>query len=194
MLKNLLAQDPTLCPLYERYGFKDRLDVWTTDFWHLVRVVNAQLISTSAADTILGRLDALVPENTPEQWLRIDVCTFRNTGLSKTKIHTLHTVADDIVNGTLCLNTLQQKPFTEFYNTLIAYKGIGNWTANCMGLTVYDDIFLYDDLGVRDGVKKALGLPERPSIAFCKTHYEKHWKPYGTTATWLMWHLKHSME
>lgn len=186
---DLFSQDFALYALYEQYGMPEPRPQYT-GFWALVRIINAQLISTAAARAIMERLTALIPDKTAEAWLQTDPDRIRNTGMGKNKISAITTVAHDIQNEVLDLNSLAHQDTQVIHETLTQYKYIGNWTANAYALAHNTDVFLYDDLGVRDGVQVALNLPTRPSSQFCKSHYEKYWYPHGTAATYFMWHIK----
>ena len=190
LFAELLNQDPTLQALYNTYGVP-KLRTKYTGFWGLVRIVNAQLISTAAAHTIMDRLTLLIPDKTAKAWLQTNPDNIRKTGMGKNKISALTMVANDIQNGGLNLDTLATQGTQAIHNTLTQYKYIGNWSANAYALTHNTDVFLYDDLGVRDGMQIALNLPKRPSSQFCKAHYKKYWYPHGTAATHFMWHIKH---
>ncbi len=185
--------DGTLHALYKQYGLPDPRPT-ASGFWALVRIVNAQLISTAAAHTILQRIEQIIPDRTAQAWHSTDTQQIRTCGMSQSKIDTLNTIAHDIGNDDLNLQALAQQPPQIIHKTLTAYKGIGNWTANAYALQHHTDVFLYDDLGVRDGVKIILNLDTRPSSAFCKSHYETHWQPYGSCATYFVWHIKNVVE
>ncbi len=189
----LFAQDNILYDLYEKYGLPAPR-VKASGFWALVRIINAQLISTTAADTILKRLDTVLPDHTAQAWQDTDTQRIRACGLSQTKLYALNAIADDIIQGTLNLDTLSaQSPHT-IHQVLTVYKGIGNWTANAYALMHHPDVFLYDDLGIRDGMQILLQRDSRPTSAFCSAHYQQHWKPYGTAATYFIWHIKNTVK
>ena len=76
----------------------------------------------------------------------------------------------------------------EIIEALTAVHGIGRWTAEMFLIFNLNrpDVFPVDDLGVRKGVQRVLGLAEMPKPKECVGHGEV-WRPYRTIATWYLW-------
>ncbi len=190
-INKLCEQCPLMAKGITLYGIPD-MEAVDTSFLGMVRTVNSQMLSTASARTIYNRVLDILPNDTAMGWIAVDRAMLRTCGLSDAKINTLTEVANDIVNSVLNLDELTQKSSMEIYDALIKYKGIGPWTAKGYALTRLqkEDLFLGEDLGVRDGVQVLLELDDRPSIDFCMDYGQIHWMPYGGTATRLLWHFK----
>ena len=161
-------------------------------FSGLIKTITGQLLSTSAAATIYNRtIDTIGGENAND-WLKVDFETLRSCGLSKAKVDTLTTLANDIQNNKLDLDWLVKQDSSSIYHTLIQYKGIGDWTAKGYPLMQLqkEDFFLSEDLGVRDGVQVVMNLNNRPTPANCEKIYNDRWQPYGGSASRLLWYYK----
>ena len=173
------------------YGMPSEIET-DSSFMGLVNTINSQMLSLQSASSIFARIKDLLDTPTSKSWLAMDREQLRACGLSYSKIDTLTTLATDIEDGTLNLEALSKKSSADIYDTLIIYKGIGAWTAKGFALMQVnkEDIFLAEDLGVRDGVQVLLNLEERPSIEFCADYARQHWYPYSGTATKLLWHFK----
>jgi DNA-3-methyladenine glycosylase II len=52
------------------------------------------------------------------------------------------------------------------------------------------DVLPVDDLGLREAVKKAYRLKDRPTAIKLRKLGEK-WRPYRTIATWYLWRSLH---
>ncbi|MDQ3439879.1 MAG: hypothetical protein M3478_05965 [Planctomycetota bacterium] len=76
----------------------------------------------------------------------------------------------------------------DIIQSLIHVKGVGRWTAEMFLIFVLNrpDVLPVDDLGLREGVKVAYGLKERPG-AKALTDLGERWRPYRTIATWYLW-------
>jgi len=71
---------------------------------------------------------------------------------------------------------------------LVQIKGIGRWTAEMflMFSMGRDDVFSCQDLGLRKGVQKILGMKMLPSQQ-TMIRISKKWSPYRTYAALVLW-------
>lgn len=162
-------------------------------FSALVDAIISQQISVKAADAIMARVRAILPEGkvTPEALLSFDVDRLRTLGLSTPKARYIRNLVEHIDAGKLQLELLQELEDEEIINQLTAIKGIGRWTSEmCLIFTFMRcDVLPVDDLGLLEGVRSAYQLPERPSKQEILKLGEL-WRPYRTFATWYMWGLR----
>lgn len=162
-------------------------------FKALVNAIISQQISVKAADAIMGRVCAALPERiiTPEALLPLEFDHLRTLGLSTPKARYIRNLVEHIHSGKLQLELLSELEDEEIITQLTALKGIGRWTAEmCLIFTFARcDILPVDDLGFLEGVRIAYQLPARPSK---QEAYERGelWRPYRTFATWYMWALR----
>ena len=77
--RQLAAQDARLAHVYETYG-PPPMRRAPTGFAGLVRILIAQQVSTAAATAIQSRVDAQVPDMTPQAWLAADDATLAACG------------------------------------------------------------------------------------------------------------------
>jgi DNA-3-methyladenine glycosylase II len=162
-------------------------------FSALVDAIISQQISVQAADAIMARVRAALPEGsvTPEALFPFDVERLRTLGLSTPKARYIRNLVEHIDSGALQLDLLQELEDEEIINQLIAIKGIGRWTAEmCLIFTFARcDVLPVDDLGLLEGIRAAYQLSERPSKQEARVRGEL-WRPYRTFATWYMWGLR----
>lgn len=184
--------DPVMRTTIERVGpctLAPDPDVFSA----LVDAIISQQISVKAADAIMARVRAALPEGqvTPEAFLPFDDEQLRALGLSTSKARYILNLVEHIQSGELQLEKLAELDDEEVIQQLTAVKGIGRWTAEmCLIFTLgRPDVLPVDDLGFLEGVRAAYQLPERPSKQEARERGEL-WRPYRTFATWYMWGLR----
>ena len=76
----------------------------------------------------------------------------------------------------------------ELIESLTNVKGIGRWTAEMFLIFVMNrpDVWPVDDLGLREAVRVANKMKERPTPRETMEYGEK-FRPYRTVATWYLW-------
>ena len=76
---------------------------------------------------------------------------------------------------------------------LVAVKGMGMWTAHMFLMFQLErpDVLPIGDLGIRNAIKRAYGLPEPPSVAEMETIGEP-WRPHRTLACRYLWRSLHN--
>jgi DNA-3-methyladenine glycosylase II len=156
----------------------------------LVDAIISQQISVKAADAIMGRLRAALPDGkvTPENLLTLDTESLRALGLSTPKARYVGNLVAHINSGQLQLEAFAELENEEIIRQLTAVKGIGRWTAEmCLIFTLgRPDILPTDDLGLLEGMRSACQLPARPTKKEAEAIGEL-WRPYRTFATWYLW-------
>ena len=162
-------------------------------FTALVDAIISQQISVKAADAIMARVCASVPEGkvTPENLFSVDFDRLRSLGLSTPKANYVRNLVEHIHSGQLQLEHLQELDDEEIINQLTAVKGIGRWTAEMTLIFTFgrSDVLPVDDLGFLEGMRVAYQLLERPSKQEARERGEL-WRPYRTFATWYMWAIR----
>jgi DNA-3-methyladenine glycosylase II len=159
----------------------------------LVDAIISQQISVLAADAIMARVRAALPEGkvTPEHLLAFDFERLRALGLSTPKARYIGNLIEHVTSGQLQLESLSELADEEVIAQLTAVKGIGQWTAEmCLIFTLgRPDVLPVDDLGFVEGIRLAYQLPARPSKQEARERGEL-WRPYRTFATWYMWSVR----
>jgi DNA-3-methyladenine glycosylase II len=156
----------------------------------LVRSIVAQLISTKAARTISGRLEAAAGDAgvTPASMIALGEAGLRPLGLSGGKARAILDLAERVSDGRLPLGQADELSDEDLRARLIAVRGIGDWTADMyliFGLGRLD-ILPVGDFGLRAGVKDLFELEELPGPKVVRELAEP-WRPYRSVATWYVW-------
>ena len=190
----LMRRDARLAPLIKKAG-RCRLPDGRTrhPFAALVRAILSQQLSGKAADTIHGRMVAVLggPELlTAERLLAADPAALRASGVSGPKIKYLRDLAERVADGRLDLHALDAQPDEDVIAALTAVKGMGRWTAEMFLMFRLNrpDVFPVDDLGIVKGVQKLFGMKRRPKPS-TMTRLAEPWRPYRSIAAWYLWRI-----
>jgi DNA-3-methyladenine glycosylase II len=188
--EHLSTVDPVMRALVARHA-PCRLQRDRVLFEGLLGAIVSQQLSVKAARTIFGRFKDLFPNGiTPEAVLETPVETLRGVGFSRAKAAYAHDLAAHVLDGRLELDRLDELSDDQVIAELTAVKGIGRWTAEM--ILMFDlarpDILPVDDLGIREGFRRAYDLPERPNAAEM-TRIAEPWRPYRSVASWYLWRV-----
>lgn len=184
--------DPVLKAVIERVGpctLKPDPDIFAA----LVDAIISQQISVKAADAIMARVRAAMPDGriTPANLQDFDFERLRGLGLSTPKARYVQNLVEHVTSGQLELAQLAELDDEAIIEQLTAVKGIGRWTAEMCLIFVLmrPDVLPVDDLGFLEGIRVAYQLPERPSKKDALVRGEL-WRPYRTFATWYLWAVR----
>jgi DNA-3-methyladenine glycosylase II len=162
-------------------------------FEALIDAIISQQISVKAADAIVARLRAAIPDGqiTPEALQPFEHDELRAPGLSTPKARYVRNLLEHISSGQLDLERLPELDDETVISQLVAVKGIGRWTAEMILIFSLGraDVLPIDDLGFVEGVRRAYDLPTRPTRKEMLERGEI-WRPYRTFATWYMWGVR----
>lgn len=186
--KHLGAADPVMRALVARHG-PCRLAPGTDLFAALCRSITSQQLSVKAAATIFGRFEALYPNGlTPRDVLDTPEEALRGAGFSRAKCAYVRDLAARVLDGSVDLGALHDLPDEGVIAALTTVKGIGRWTAEMILMFQMNrpDVLPVDDLGIREGFKRAYGLPERPAAPAMIATAEP-WRPWRTVGSWYIW-------
>ena len=188
-----LRRDPRMKKLIARVGpctLHPRRDYFVV----LCKSIFTQQISTKVATTLFGRFRDQFPMRRPTP---ARVATFlktgdeqliRTCGLSRQKRAYVLDLAERFGAGDIPTRRFARMSDEDIVQSLIAVKGVGRWTAEMFLIFVLNrpDVLPVDDLGLREGVKVAYSLKERPG-AKALSEMGERWRPYRTIATWYLW-------
>ena len=191
-----LAKDPVLARLIAEQGGPlppgpDSRGRPADVYGALLRAITGQQLSVRAAEAIHGRLLARFGGRapTPAELLADAPDELRTAaGLSHAKVAALRSLAEHVIEGELELDRLTQLDDAEVVRELVAVKGIGEWTADMfLMFTLHrPDVLATGDLGIRNAVMRAYGLPAPPGPA-ALTELAEPWRPYRTRACLYLW-------
>jgi DNA-3-methyladenine glycosylase II len=196
--KHLSQVDPVMARLIARIGPVGLKARRLPPFQSLVQAIIYQQLSGKAAETILGRFQALFGNGhfpTPEEVLALGLEGICAAGLSKPKANYIRGLSEKALVGHLpTLSACEQLSDAEIVAQFTEIKGIGRWTAEMflMFNLGRPDVLPVHDLGVRKGFQIAYGkrkLPEPEAL----DRFGKKWKPYRTAAAWYLWRVLDSL-
>jgi DNA-3-methyladenine glycosylase II len=162
----------------------------------LVRAIAGQQLSVLAARAIYTRLTDRYGGRppTPEEILAEDPEELRAAaGLSRAKTGYLRSLAEHVVSGELELERLDDLPDEDVIAELVAVKGLGMWSAQMFLMFQLErpDVLPTGDLGIRNAIQRAYGLPEPPTAAQMDAIGDA-WRPYRTLASRYLWRSLHN--
>ena len=121
---------------------------------------------------------------TPERISRVREPTLRNLKLSGAKAGAIHRIAAAFATGKLVETELEKLSDEEIIARLVAYKGIGRWTAETAMMRGLGrvDVFPAGDLGVIKKIAvEMLGRTEKATEAEMRAFSER-WRPFRSLA------------
>lgn len=188
-LDHLRAKDGVLSGVIGRVG-PFRMQYREPNFDTLARSIVYQQLSGKAAATIYARLAEAAGARgvTPAAVLRLGESGLRPLGLSNGKTAFLLDLAGKVRARKVRFSALPGMTDDEVIAHLTAVKGIGVWTAQMFlmfGLR-RRDVFPVQDLGIRNAMIRAYGLPGAPSPAEMHKIAEP-WSPFRSVASWYLW-------
>ncbi len=128
----------------------------------LVDAIISQQISVKAADAIMARLRAALPDGivSPQALLSLDHEALRAVGLSAAKARYVRDLTERVASGALQLERFDELDDEAVIEQLVAVKGIGRWTAEMILIFSLGrpDVLPVDDLGFAEGVRQLYGL------------------------------------
>jgi DNA-3-methyladenine glycosylase II len=156
----------------------------------LLRTIVGQQVSVAAAASVWNKLEALLGAGcAPEKLIAEDFDALRACGLSRQKQGYARSLAELVITGALPLDALPADD-EDAITYLTQVKGIGRWSAEIYLLFAEGrpDIWPAGDLAVQEGVKRILGLDERPTEKAIREMSEE-WRPHRGAAAIFTWHV-----
>ncbi|MEP6492715.1 MAG: DNA-3-methyladenine glycosylase [bacterium] len=190
-VRHLKNVDPVLARVIESVGpCKIEMRAEGTHFQALTRAIVYQQLSGKAAATILSRVNALFPDNTPtpEAVVAGTDEQLRAAGLSRQKIGYLRDLSSKVMSGDLPLDAVESMSDDDLITHLVQVKGIGRWTAQMflMFRLGRPDVLPELDLGIQNAIKRAYRKRKRPTPQQVKRIGAK-WSPHSSVAAWYLW-------
>lgn len=107
---------------------------------------------------------------------------------SRSKALYLVETARQMADGHLNETSLGQMSYEAALESLVAMKGIGNWSANyaLMKYRRFPQSVLLEDVGLQNAIKNRLNLEGKPSMTALQA-YAKPWKEHAAYATFYLW-------
>jgi DNA-3-methyladenine glycosylase II len=184
----LAGQDEHLAAVVKTYG---RPPLWVREpgFPTLVYIILEQQVSLASARATFARLKAAVNPLTPRRFLKLTDIELLRIGFSRQKTLYTRLLAESLARRYFDLGDLQELDDDCARKMLIAFKGIGRWTADIYLLSALrrPDIWPTGDLALATAVQEVKRLRQRPSPEKLEA-LSRPWKPWRAVAARLFWH------
>ena len=184
----LTERDEHLAEVVATYG---RPSLWVREpgFPTLVYIILEQQVSLASAKAAFDRLKATVKPLTPSGFLKLDDAELLRIGFSRQKTLYTRLLAESLARRHFDLRYLHNLPDESAHKMLMAFKGIGRWTADIYLLSALGrpDIWPTGDLALATAVKEVKRLRKRPSPEKLEA-LSALWRPWRAVAARLFWH------
>lgn len=185
-LSYLRQKDKRLGAVMDRIGHIDRAvdpDLFSSVVHHII----GQQISTKAQATIWQRIHDTLDSINAETILKAGVPALQALGMTFRKAEYITDFAEKIHTGAFRLDEVARMNDEDAIRALSSLKGIGVWTAEMILLFCMQrpDIFSYDDLAIRRGLRMVYHHREIDRERF--ERYRRRFSPYGSVASLYLW-------
>jgi DNA-3-methyladenine glycosylase II len=184
----LSERDEHLAGVVKTYG---RPPLWVRDpgFPTLVYIILEQQVSLASAKAAFDRLQAAVKPLTPRGFLKLNDGELLRIGFSRQKTLYTRLLAESLARRHFDLRYLHELPDDAAHKMLVAFKGIGRWTADIYLLSALrrPDIWPIGDLALATAVQEVKRLRKRPSPERLEA-LSTSWRPWRAVAARLFWH------
>ena len=182
----LAKKDKRLGEVIEKIGLIQR-EVIPDMFQALGNSIIGQQISMKAQATIWQRMQDTLGAVSAETILAAGVPALQALGMTFRKAEYLTDLAGRIVDGSFDLETVRSMDDAEAIRALSSLRGIGVWSAEMILLFCLQrpDIFSYDDLAIRRGLRMVYRHRRIARPLF--ERYRRRFHPYGSVASLYLW-------
>jgi DNA-3-methyladenine glycosylase II len=184
----LTDRDGHLAEVVKTYG---RPPLWVREpgFPTLVYIILEQQVSLASAKAAFDRLNAAVRPLTPARFLKLTDAELLRIGFSRQKTLYTRLLAESLARRHFDLRYLHDLPDDSAHKMLVAFKGIGRWTADIYLLSALrrPDIWPTGDLALATAVQEVKRLRKRPSPEKLES-LSMPWRPWRAVAARLFWH------
>ncbi len=187
-VSELVSADTDLAGVVEKYGVPP---LWVREpgFPALVYIILEQQVSLASARAAFERLQAATKPLTPKRFLKLTDAELLRIGFSRQKTLYTRLLAESLARRHFDLRYLYELHDDAARKVLIAFKGIGRWTADIYLLSALrrPDIWPTGDLALATAVQEVKRLRKRPSPEKLEA-LSTPWKPWRAVAARLFWH------
>lgn len=186
----IAEKDPKLGPLAERFiGLKPPR--FPSVFEAIINAFACQQLSLNVGITLLNRLSETYgaafrdrailfhafPK--PEELANAETTTLRSIGFSRNKGHAIITLARNVLERKIDLESLASLNDQEAVKALQEIAGIGRWSAEYVLLRGLRRLTVFpgDDVGAQNNLQLFLSLKDKPDYAGIK-RIMRRWEPY----------------
>jgi DNA-3-methyladenine glycosylase II len=165
-------------------------------YLRLCSSILSQQLSTTVAKVLYNRFLDLYDgkEPTPKQILQTPPEVFRGIGFSNAKASYVHNVCRFFIENKVTDSALDKMSNEEIIKFLTQIKGVGKWTVEMILMFTLgrEDVFAFDDLGLKQSVVKLYNIKETDKKILLKKMevISQKWSPYRTYACRYLWNWK----
>ncbi len=184
----LADRDAHLAEVLEKFG-SPPLWVREPGFPTLVYIILEQQVSLASAKAAFDRLKDAVRPLTPSRFLKLTDAELLRIGFSRQKTLYTRLLAESLFRRYFDLRYLNNLHDDAARKMLVAFKGIGKWTADIYLLSALrrPDIWPAGDLALATAVQEVKRLRRRPSPERLEK-MSAPWRPWRAVAARLFWH------
>ena len=185
-LDYLRKKDKRLGAVIDRIGHIDRT-VDTDLFSSVIHHIIGQQISTKAQATIWQRMQDTLGIINARTILAASVSRLQGFGMTFRKAEYITDFAEKVHMGTFDPDAVKHMSDEDAIRELSSLKGVGVWTAEMILLFCLQrpDIFSYDDLAIRRGLRMVYHHRKIDRKLFEK--YRRRFHPYCSVASLYLW-------
>lgn len=185
--KALAAADPALAAV-EAVTPVFAWRVGLGGFPGLLKMIVQQQVSLASAAAIWARVEAGLPQMTPEIVASHDETYLRTLGLSQPKARYARAIAEAHLSGACDFDALRALSDEEAVAALTAIKGVGRWTAEVFLMFTQGrlDLFPGGDVALQEAMRWVDGAEVRPTEKQAYARAEQ-WRPYRGVAAHMLW-------
>ena len=185
-LSYLRGKDKRLCNAIDRIGRIERAvdpDLFSSVVHHII----GQQISTKAQVTVWQRMQESLGAVNAATLLAAGTERLQSFGMTFRKAEYIAEFAAGVQSGAFDPEAIARMTDAEAIAALSALRGIGVWTAEMILLFCLQrpDIFSYDDLAIRRGLRMLYHHQTIDRERFEK--YRRRFSPYGSVASLYLW-------
>jgi DNA-3-methyladenine glycosylase II len=184
-IEYLFKKDKIFKTIVDTYGIPE-VPSRPQGFQTLALLILEQQVSIDSAKAAFNKLKDKVQIFEPQNLLQLSDDDYRSCGISRQKTTYIKCLAEAILEKTIDLESLPQKPSDVVRDELIKLKGIGNWTIDVylMFSLQAPDIIPLGDIAVINTIKELLNIQDKSEMEV----YVQKWSPHRSMATFLLWH------
>ena len=165
-------------------------------YLRLCSSILSQQLSTKVAHVLYNRFLDLYGGKEPsaQKILETHVEVFRSIGFSNAKAGYVHNVCRFFIENKITDARLHKMTNEEVIDLLTQIKGVGKWTVEMILMFTLgrEDVFAFDDLGLKQSMIKLYNIKETDKKLLQKKMetITIKWKPYRTYACRYLWGWK----
>ena len=158
-------------------------------FETLLQIILEQQVSLASAKACYDKLCNRLTKVTPRRVLKLGDAEMKQIGFSRQKTAYARHLAEAVVNKTIDLDDLNNKPDAEVKSELMRMKGIGEWTSDIYLLMALlrPDVMPNGDIALHTAWHKLSGEPRPTADEFLEI--SERWRPFRSAAARLLWHF-----